>query len=426
MDDDHSPTDTEMVPEEVHRQLSLPSEMVNRGLELAIRLERQQGIEKYKKPILKFPGLLNRSCINFSSNGEFAAITSHGKQRDNPGLVIWNVVNRTLSIFPQAGFKKAAPAPFFVERIPTDEQMGVAKESSPISDIKISVMDARYKPIGHPESTPWDIYSVALSRCGDIALIGYGDGSIYRCNIIDGIISHFRMIAQEPHHERVGAIAFSPDDRVFAECSGFQVRIRDTGSGREIRRFPGHNPYYNQMAFSGDGKKLLTARGEGRSHGSYMTLLDLGGKQPPVVFGEGRVMSISAVSIFPDHQRILSLDDRGTITVWNAQSGDEISHWKHTESDVHDLISREQVAGNLVFEMRNPIIWGLSSVAVSSDGRRILSGGGDHCMRLWTATGRELWEYPHDSRVVKVAFLPDGHRALSGCWDGSVYLWGLP
>ena len=433
MADDHSPTDYGIIPEDTNRQLSLPSEMVNRGLELAIRIERHQGIEKYKKPILKFPGLLNGSCISFSRNGELAAITSYGKQKDNPGLVIWNVVNRILSVFPEAGFKKAAPSRFFIERIPTDEQMGVTKESTPISEIMISATEARYKPIGDPESTPWSIYSVALSKCGDLALIGYGDGSIYRCNIVDHVIRDFSVIAKAPYdryERKVSAIAISPDDRFFAECTGFLVRIRDTKSGKEIKQFSGRNPYYNQIAFSDDGSKLLIANGE-QTHfksiwGTFMTLLDINGKQPPILFGGNRIMKITAVSIFPDNQKIVSLDNRGIITVWNATNGDEISHWRHTRSDVNDVIDKKQLPGNVRIEWTNPIIWGLSSVAVSPDGKRILSGGGDNHMRLWTLTGHELWEYPHDSRVVKTAFLPDGRYALSGCWDGSVYLWELP
>ncbi len=163
MDADHPPSGHGLIPEDKDRRLSLPSEMVDRGLELAIRVERQHGIEKYRKPILKFPSLLNRSCVNFSKNGEFAAITSHGRQKDNPGLVIWNMVNRVLSIFPEAGFQVAAPSHSFVERIPSDEEMGVTKESSPISEIKISVTEKPYKPIGDPESKLWDINSVVLS-----------------------------------------------------------------------------------------------------------------------------------------------------------------------------------------------------------------------------------------------------------------------
>jgi len=428
MASEDSSTGSGLIPDDLKRELSLPSDMVSRGLELAIKIERKHGIEKYQKPIIKFPGLLNGSCIDFSGNGEIVAITSYGKQKENPGLLIWNVVNRILSVFPEAGFRKAAPSHFIIEHIPSDEQMGVTKESSPISEIKMFVTETRYKPIGDPESTPRGIYSVALSKCGDLALIGYGDSSISRCNVNNDVIRNYSIIAKTQNAREVSAIAISPDNRFFAECSGFHIRIRDTMTGELIKKYPGHNPYYNQIAFSDDGNKILIANGMHSEFkgGELMTLLDVSGKTPPVIFDANRLYNITAVTIFPDNQKIVSIDNGGVVTVWNATNGNEISHWRHTKSDVNDVIETRQLPGHLRVVMRNPIIWGLSSVAVSSSGKRILSGGGDNYMRLWSLTGHELWEYPHDSRVVKVSFLPDCKRALSGCWDGSVYLWELP
>ncbi len=51
MDDDHMPSGSELVPGDKDRRLSLPSEMVDRGLELAARVERQQGVERHPPTI---------------------------------------------------------------------------------------------------------------------------------------------------------------------------------------------------------------------------------------------------------------------------------------------------------------------------------------------------------------------------------------
>ena len=134
---------------------------------------------------------------------------------------------------------------------------------------------------------------------------------------------------------------------------------------------------------------------------------------------------IVAVSIFPDNQKVVSLNQNGIINIWDIAKGSEISRWSHTKS-TSDVIPEKQSGENLVVAQKDPITWGLSSVTVSPDGKRILSGGGDTYMRLWTLEGDEICEYPHNTRVAKVAFLPDGYHALSGCWDGSVYLWDLP
>ena len=121
MTDEDGSENHKIIPEDTNRELILPAEMANRGLELAKKIEKQHAIEKYGTPILKFPGLLNRSCVTFSGNGEYAAITSHGKQKDNPGLMIWNMVNRMLSIYPDAAYLEVGDPPYILERIPKEE-----------------------------------------------------------------------------------------------------------------------------------------------------------------------------------------------------------------------------------------------------------------------------------------------------------------
>ncbi len=69
----------------------------------------------------------------------------------------------------------------------------------------------------------------------------------------------------------------------------------------------------------------------------------------------------------------------------------------------------------------------VDSVAVSPDGRLILSGSSDHTMRLWDReSGRMVRRFPgHFGRVMSVAFSPDGRRTLSGGEDKIIRLWDL-
>ena len=65
------------------------------------------------------------------------------------------------------------------------------------------------------------------------------------------------------------------------------------------------------------------------------------------------------------------------------------------------------------------------SVAFSLDGRQVVSGSGDHTVRLWDAvTGVSLQTLEgHSNRVNSVAFSPDGKRVVSGSDDQTVRLW---
>lgn len=400
--------------------LALPAEMINRGLVLATKLELKHHIKNYQAPLKQCEGSYTLACVSFSKNGLSALITGYGKQASSPTLVVWNA---------------------------RDESRLIAFLSEQDSGI---------------------VESVALSKNAEVALIGHSDGHVIGFDLKSRVVRNFPADANEPlppDHvtlsfmmnpdqsfraegstaitkkatasqpgRSVTAIAFSPDERYFAECSGHsQIRIREINSGKEIQRFAvGYLDYYSQIAFSEDGRKLVVARGSPTTIKggmlSLITIFDLTGKREPLMLGGDRIISATAVAFFPDSQKVLSLDSGGIITTWSALDGKEISHWSHVKSreDANDLISRRTIGPNAAIEQRNPMIWGLSSVAVSPDSRRILSGGGDTFMRLWSLDGRQIYEYPHNTRVVRVAFTPDGQQALSGCWDGSIHLWELP
>jgi WD40 repeat protein len=67
----------------------------------------------------------------------------------------------------------------------------------------------------------------------------------------------------------------------------------------------------------------------------------------------------------------------------------------------------------------------VSSVALSRDGRRVLTGSFDFTAILWDATsGARLRTFTgHTREVVSVALSGDGQRLLTGSWDQTAVLW---
>src|SRR6266702_2534491 len=66
------------------------------------------------------------------------------------------------------------------------------------------------------------------------------------------------------------------------------------------------------------------------------------------------------------------------------------------------------------------------SIALSPDGRRIVSGSSDRTIRVWNAMTGETAAGPftgHTSEVWSVAFSPDGQRIVSGSHDRTIRVW---
>jgi WD40 repeat protein len=71
---------------------------------------------------------------------------------------------------------------------------------------------------------------------------------------------------------------------------------------------------------------------------------------------------------------------------------------------------------------------GVTGVAFSPDGQRLVSAGDDWVVRVWSVkTGKELCTLRgHGDRVYSVGFSPDGRRVVSASYDRSVKVWELP
>jgi WD40 repeat protein len=92
--------------------------------------------------------------------------------------------------------------------------------------------------------------------------------------------------------------------------------------------------------------------------------------------------------------------DKGTVAVW-------------------DLSSKSATAALPVGE-------GVSALAVSSDGQRVLTGNTDGEVTLWDAAGARLQRYDWGVKVpIAAAFARDGMRAAVGGTDGRIVVWDL-
>jgi predicted Zn finger-like uncharacterized protein len=221
------------------------------------------------------------------------------------------------------------------------------------------------------------VTSVALSPDGRFALSGGGDGSLRFWEAAHGRC----LYALAGHRDPVHAVALSPDGRFALSGSAQflvrggserlftsgQLRLWETATGRCLHAFGGHDDAITAVAFSADGRLVVSGGG---------------------------------CSAF-DPQTGRS-SQAGEVHLWKAGSGRRLRAGAgHADA--------------------------VTSVCTSGDGRYLLSGGADRTVRLWeAATGRCVRTFTgHAAAVTAVALSPDGRWAVSAGADRVLKVWVL-
>jgi WD40 repeat protein len=252
----------------------------------------------------------------------------------------------------------------------------------------------------------------------------------------------------EDHTEAVRGVAVSPDGRRAVSVGGqnapdgkdFALRLWDLEKRKLVRRFPrGHTNRVNGVAFAADGKRVVSASDDGTAR-----LWDVDTGQEVRTFRTGETGAVWSADISRDGKRVLSGTGVGVLRVWGAETGDLIKSLRVSERPLGSVTFSADGRHVLTQNGNSVRLWDLDAgksavtlnghwgwvgrLAISPDGRRILSGSADMTVRLWdAATGKELQRYDgHQAPVYDVAFSPDGLFAVSASWDKTVRIWRLP
>jgi WD40 repeat protein/energy-coupling factor transporter ATP-binding protein EcfA2 len=207
---------------------------------------------------------------------------------------------------------------------------------------------------------------------------------------------------------------------------------------REVQCWLGHGPGVNSVAFSPDGKQIVSG-----SDDNTIRLWDLQGNQIGQPF-QGHGSAVNSVAFSPDGKQIVFGSDDKNIRLWDLQ-GNQIGqafqgHWSAVNSVAFSPDGKQIVSGS---DDKNIRLWdlqgnqigqafqghenGVNSVAFSPDGKQIVSGSNDNTIRLWDLQGNQIGQafQGHGSAVNSVAFSPDGKQIVSGSNDNTIRLWDL-
>lgn len=192
------------------------------------------------------------------------------------------------------------------------------------------------------------------------------------------------------------------------------ARLWNVATGKQDRRFLGHNWWVWDAQFSPNEKKIVTASQDGTA---IVWDAVTGEPGPPFTGHDGPVYS-AAFSSTGDAVVTGGYDKRVLI-------------WRQSDVRPYDFTKLTSNSGSVVPPPKFKSLDGhdgpVRTVAFSKDGSRIISGSQDNTIRLWDAEGGQLLKSfrGHDGAVRTVAFAESDRVILSGSHDNSIRKWNI-
>ncbi|MCC7450890.1 MAG: WD40 repeat domain-containing protein [Anaerolineae bacterium] len=237
------------------------------------------------------------------------------------------------------------------------------------------------------------INSTAFTPDGKYVLIGSADNRTRLWNVQTGK-KEGRIIGGQ-------SVAVSPDGKHIVTGGYTTVQLWDRQSLKEIRQFDGHQAYVNSVAFSSDGRYLLTGSGDQESTDGTARLWEVNTGKKILTFTFEYPAWVTSVAFTPDGKQALIVAEGEGVRLYDVTTGQTVRDFGDAS-----LVTR---------------------AVLSQDGKQILTSNYDAPVMLWDAqTGAKL-------RVLNVgadtttplAISPDGSLAVIGAPRGQAKSWNI-
>lgn len=235
-------------------------------------------------------------------------------------------------------------------------------------------------------------------------------------------------------------------DKVAAGLSDYSARVWEVPSGKAVSGPLWHESPVRRVAFSHDGKQLLTITLNSDPKLSVATVWDTAKGtmvHPPIAHPTW----LDWCEFSPDDRRFLTACADGNIRLFDTGSGAQVgaplrcdrSIWEaHFSRDGRWIVGANtdysyDALSAFVFDAATGARTaelaghgdGVSQAVFSPDGTRVATGSEDATVRLWDArTGHRLGApLQHGGKITRVIFSPDGRMVATASWDATARVW---
>jgi WD40 repeat protein len=233
------------------------------------------------------------------------------------------------------------------------------------------------------------IEDVNVSKDGKFAAVTNDSGKI---DIID--LTKRQKAGTELDGRNTKVAVFSPNEfKLASGSSDGVISIWDLTTNNEPLKTRKHNGDILALAFSPDGKTLVTGGADGAAVATEVKT----GKELFRCLNSGQVNDIAFA---PNGSWFVTVSNDRSIRVWDSTTGDQIM-----------AVSQNNI---------------VRTVKVSANGQWIATTGDDKTVRVWSAlTGTELYEIPLKGRGLALGFSKDGKYLVGGDQNGYVNIWDI-
>ena len=298
------------------------------------------------------------------------------------------------------------------------------------------------------------------------------------------VASGRELLTLKGHANYIDALAYDRQgERIVSGGADHLLKVWDAKTGDELLTFAEHTAPIKSLLISGDGSTVIsTSLNETKAWnletGEALAVPDLGlqsasrvavspngrrlafakedgalkvwtwGAQPLDLTLAGSGNSFWTIALSRDGERLVAVDTSGALRIWNTTTGEEKTvrtrfdglitgldfhpnnRWAATAGGdgvvrLWDIESGQELAalkghqGNTGSARGG----GVNCVAFLGDGSQIVSGGGDHVLKIWDTPQRAEAIVTSASRVWSIAFHPAGNEFVTGGDDFLLQLW---